>query len=118
MKIKCSKKCNVEKTIVKKAEKPVAKKAAVKPAKQAVTFTVHAEKGKSVFLAGEFNNWDPSAKRMAYKAREGVYTATINLAAGEYQYKYVIDGTWCADPENVNSVANDQGTFNSVVTVK
>ena len=55
---------------------------------------------------------------MAYKAREGAYAATIQLAPGEYQYKFVIDGTWCADPENVNAVKNDQGTFNSVVTVK
>ena len=40
------------------------------------------------------------------------------MSAGTYQYKFVIDGTWCADPENANAVANDQGTFNSVITVK
>ena len=55
---------------------------------------------------------------MAYKARSGIYTATVKLAPGSYQYKFVIDGTWCADPENVNAVPNDHGTFNSVVTVK
>ena len=48
----------------------------------------------------------------------GIYSATVQLAPGEYQYKFVIDGTWCADPENENSVKNDQGTFNSVVVVK
>ena len=118
MKIKATRKCAVKKTVVKKAEQPAVVKAAVKPAKQAVTFTVHAERGKSVFLAGEFNNWDPSAKKMAYKARQGLYEATINLLPGEYQYKFVIDGAWCADPENANAVGNDQGTFNSVITVK
>ena len=81
-----------------------------------MTFTVHADKGKAVYLAGEFNQWNPTAKKMAFKG--GVYTAQIKLAAGSYQYKFVIDGTWCADPENVNSVPNDQGTFNSVITVK
>ena len=55
---------------------------------------------------------------MAYKARSGVYSAKIKLAPGSYQYKFVIDGTWCADPENVNAVPNGHGTFNSVVTVK
>ena len=114
MKIKSIKKPAAKKTVVKKctAKKSTAKKATAKN----VTFTVHADKGKAVYVAGEFNKWNPTAKKMAYKA--GVYTATVELAAGTYQYKFVIDGTWCADPENVNSVANDQGTFNSVIEVK
>jgi 1,4-alpha-glucan branching enzyme len=86
-------------------------------AKTAVTFTIHAEKGKSVYLAGEFNDWNPTGKKMTYKARSGIYTAEVKLAAGTYQYKFVVDGVWCADPQNANSVANDQGTFNSVITV-
>ena len=113
----------------KTTKKPVAKKCAAKKActkkvatKKAatknVTFTVHADKGKAVYVAGEFNKWNPTAKKMAYKAKGGLYTATVKLAAGTYQYKFVIDGTWCADPENANAVANDQGTFNSVITVK
>ena len=61
---------------------------------------------------------DPTARKLAYKARSGVYTTTVKLAPGSYQYKFVIDGTWCADPENVNAVPNDHGTFNSVITVK
>ena len=84
----------------------------------AVVFTVHAERGKAVYLAGEFNDWNPTAKKMAYKARSGVYAASVRLAPGSYQYKFVVDGVWCADPENVNCVANDKGTFNSVVVVK
>ena len=120
MKIKTIKKTADKKTVVKKCakkcakKKPVAKKAAVKN----VTFSIHADKGKAVYIAGEFNKWNPTAKKMAYKAKSGIYTATLKLAAGTYQYKFVIDGTWCADPENVNAVANDQGTFNSVITVK
>lgn len=121
MKIKATKKAAAEKVVAKKTSvKAVAVKAAkpAKATKTAVTFTVHADKGKEVFLAGEFNGWDPAAKKLAYKARSSVYTTTLNLAPGTYQYKFVIDGTWCADPENVNSVQNDQGTFNSVIEVK
>jgi 1,4-alpha-glucan branching enzyme len=95
-----------------------AKSATKKPATKAVVFTVHAERGKKVCLAGDFNGWDPSAKKMVFKARAGIYTASVRLAPGTYQYKFVIDGAWCADPENVNAVPNDQGTFNSIVTVK
>jgi 1,4-alpha-glucan branching enzyme len=118
MKIKSTKKTPATKVVTKKAAKaPCASKAA-RAVTHAVTFTVHAEKGKSVYLAGEFNDWDPTAKKMTYKARSGLYAVTLKLPAGVYQYKFVIDGTWCADPENADSVANDQGTFNSVMTVK
>ncbi len=119
MKIKATKKCDAAtKVVAKKTAKPAVAKAAAKPVTQTVTFTVHADKGKAVYVAGTFNKWDPSAKKMAYKAKEGLYSATVKLAPGTYEYKFIIDGTWCADPENVNSVQNDQGTFNSVVTVK
>ena len=118
MKIKTTKKSTTKTVVAKKpSAKPVAKKAA-NPAKKAVTFTVHAEKGKAVYLAGSFNEWSTTAKKMAYKTKAGIYSATVQLAPGEYQYKFVIDGTWCADPENVNAVPNDHGTFNSVITVK
>ena len=118
MRIKTTKKTAVEKTVVKRATCKIAAKPVRKSAGKSVTFTVHGEKGRAVYLAGEFNDWNPTAKKMAYKARSGIYTATVKLAPGEYQYKFVIDGTWCADPENVNAVPNGHGTFNSVVTVK
>ena len=119
MKIKTTKKAKAVKVVAKKTTAAVAKKCCCKkPAAKSVTFTVHAEKGKAVYVAGEFNKWDPTAKKMAYKAKEGIYAATLKLAAGTYQYKFVIDGTWCADPENAEAVPNDQGTFNSVLTVK
>lgn len=119
MKIKNIKKAAVK--VVAKAAKPAAKKCCCKKAaasKKDVKFTFHGDKGLAVYVAGEFNGWDPTAKKMAYKAKSGIYEATVKLAAGTYQYKFVVDGTWCADPENANAVANDQGTFNSVVEVK
>ncbi|MBR0506945.1 MAG: glycogen-binding domain-containing protein, partial [Kiritimatiellae bacterium] len=60
-------------TAVKKA----APKAAAKPVEKSVTFTVHAEAGKSVYLAGSFNNWDPAGKKMLEKKSGGVYAATV-----------------------------------------
>lgn len=119
MKIKTTtRKCAAVKVVAKKSSAQKTAKKAAAPAKKAVTFTVHAEKGKAVYLAGSFNEWSTTAKKMAYKARAGVYAAKVQLSPGEYQYKFVIDGTWCADPENVNAVKNDQGTFNSVIVVK
>lgn len=100
----------------KKSPKAVCKTIAKKATGITVKFTLHADKGKSVYLAGEFNEWNPTAKKMTY--RNGIYSASLKLSAGLYQYKFVVDGVWCCDPENAESVPNDQGTFNSVLTVK
>ncbi len=102
-----------KKTIVKKAAKTT--KAQVKS--QRVTFTVRADAGSKVFLAGAFNNWNPTAKEMLDKKGDGVYAVTILLAPGDYEYKYVVNGVWCADPLNKNVVQNQLGTFNSVMHV-
>ena len=96
----------------------VAKKAPAKAAERRVTFTVRADAGKAVYLAGCFNQWNPTGKKMTDKKKDGVYSTTIKLAPGTYEYKFVIDGVWCADPENTDVVKNDCGTLNSVITVK
>lgn len=91
---------------------PVARKTA--PKNQRIAFSVRAEVGSKVFLAGSFNNWDPTAKEMVDKNGDGLYTTTLSLAPGTHEYKFVIDGTWCADPECADWVQNDHGTLNSV----
>lgn len=84
------------------------------PKTQRVLFSVRAEVGSKVSLAGSFNNWDPTSKPMTDKKGDGVYTASVSLAPGTYEYKFVIDGTWCADPDCADWVQNDHGTLNSV----
>ncbi len=102
----------------KKAVKAAPAKAPVKKAatKKAVTFTLRAEPGKKVFLAGTFNGWDPAAKQMAEK--KGVYSTSLRLEPGKYEYKFVVDGTWCADTECPDCVPNEQGTLHSVIVVR
>ncbi|MFO7937254.1 MAG: glycogen-binding domain-containing protein [Kiritimatiellia bacterium] len=84
------------------------------PKKSRVTFTYRAEAGSKVYLAGSFNDWNPSAKKMTDKKKNGIYTATVVLPPGSYEYKFIINGTWCADPECADWVQNDHGTLNSV----
>jgi glycosidase/outer membrane lipoprotein-sorting protein len=53
----------------------------------------------SVSLRGEFNNWgeDP----MQYDSLRGVWTKTLKLTEGEYEYKFYLNGSiWTADPDN------------------
>ncbi|MBP8800156.1 MAG: glycogen-binding domain-containing protein [Kiritimatiellae bacterium] len=115
---KTSAKCAV-KTPAKCAAKAPAKCAAKKaaPKNQRVVFCVRAEPGSKVFLAGSFNNWNPTAKKMVDKKADGTFVVALQLPPGEYQYKFVIDGTWCADPECPDWVQNDHGTLNSVKRV-
>ncbi len=99
------------------AKKACSKKAAAEEKASRVKFAVRAEVGSKVFLAGSFNNWDPTAKEMADKNGTGEFTCCLNLTKGSYEYKFVINGTWCADPECTDWVQNDMGTLNSLKIV-
>jgi 1,4-alpha-glucan branching enzyme len=102
----CTKKC-----VAKKCE-------TMKPALKSVTFTVHAEAGQDVRLAGSFTDWETKAKKMTFKKTNGVYSATVKLAPGEYQYKFIIGDKWTTDDQNAEFVPNDKGTFNSKLVIK
>lgn len=69
---------------------------------------------KVVFLVGEFNDWDTSAHRMIKRGSR--FQKTLRLKPGVYQYKFLIDGEWYADPE-ADQVPNEFGTMNSVIRV-
>ena len=97
----------------KKTAAPV-KKA---PATKRVTFTLAADAGSDVYLAGDFNDWNPEGKKLTDKKGDGIYSATIALAPGEYEYKFVINGTWCVDPNCKEWRQNSLGTLNSVLRV-
>ncbi len=105
-------------TVAKTATCACAKKETAPKAKATrVAFAVRAEIGSKVYLAGSFNNWDPTAKAMVDKNGTGEFTCGMNLAKGSYEYKFVINGTWCADPECTDWVQNNMGTLNSVKIV-
>lgn len=72
---------------------------------------------RKVFVAGEFNNWNPNLHQLEDKDGDGVYEIAIPLSPGSYQYKFVVDGRWIADPENENKAPDGFGGFNSVINV-
>ena len=107
-------KSSTRKAAVKDA---VAKKAATTPARKRVTFSLAADAGSEVYVAGDFNNWDPVGKKLTDKNNNGVYSAVVTLAPGEYEYKFIINGTWCVDPNCTEWRQNSLGTLNSVIHV-
>jgi 1,4-alpha-glucan branching enzyme len=85
--------------------------------KKRITFTVDADPGSEVYLVGSFNDWNPEGRRLVDKLNDGHFATTIMLPQGEHQYKYVINGAWCVDPNCAEWIANDLGSLNSVLRV-
>lgn len=72
------------------------------------------ESVKKVCLAGSFNNWKPVTMT---KQKSGQYVRIMKLAAGAYEYKFIVDGVWTHDTDHDNCTANSLGSHNSVVIV-
>jgi len=65
---------------------------------ESVTFRFEDPGAESVALAGEFNNWKPEA---ISRDERGGWTKTLDLPAGTYGYKFVVNGRhWLFDPAN------------------
>lgn len=82
-----------------------------------VTFTLRAEPGSEVYLGGSFNDWNYLKKPLTETTDKGVFAGMCMLAPGSYEYKFLVNGTWCVDPENPNFCRNQYGSLNSVVEV-
>ena len=76
-----------------------------------------APAASKVYLAGDFNSWDPRAKRMT-KAKDGTFRARVKLAPGNHEYKFIVDGRWLNDPASDGQVDNPFGTSNSLLHVE
>jgi len=89
------------------------------PAPQTVNvpFSFFAPQAKRVSLCGEFNGWSQEANPMEHRA-EGHWQTTLALKPGRYQYKFLADGQWTADPQAKENVLNQHGTLNSVIEVR
>jgi chromosome partitioning protein len=73
-----------------------------------------------VRLAGDFNGWVPDKDVESIVQTEGsqrIWTKILTLPPGTYEYRYVVDGEWCEDPENPLAVPGPVGGRNSVLVV-
>lgn len=83
-----------------------------------VTFSYQPpSKPGQLFLAGSFNNWNASGEAMTDPDGDGIYTITLDLADGRYEYKFVADGSWITDTDAVDFNDDGFGGKNSVVYV-
>jgi hypothetical protein len=71
---------------------------------------------KKVFLAGEFNNWDPGAYAM--KKEGDTWVFSVHLSVGKHLYKFLVDDQWIIDPANKLWEQNGYSTGNSVIWIE
>lgn len=70
------------------------------------------ERARRVFLSGSFNEWS-TLKGLMTKI-DGGWIIDVKLDAGAYEYKYIIDGHWRTDPNNLQQTNDGAGNVNSV----
>jgi 1,4-alpha-glucan branching enzyme len=80
-------------------------------------FRLLAPGAKNVFIAGSFNQWNPSSVPLK-KDRQGIWKISLQLDLGQYEYRFVVDGEWQNDPNCPSLVENPFGTFNCLTVVK
>lgn len=52
-----------------------------------VLFQFNSEPGRQVFLAGSFNDWNPTRTPLAAAAETGLYTVSLDLPKGRHEYQ-------------------------------
>jgi RNA polymerase sigma-70 factor (ECF subfamily) len=70
-----------------------------------VQFSLHAPEAASVFVTGDFDDWQGNIHALEQKA-PGVWTATVALPPGRYHYRFIVDGKWRNDPNCDRRVDN------------
>lgn len=71
---------------------------------------------KTVCLAGDFNDWNPCSHPLKHEDGQ-LWSIALSLPTGNQSYKFVVDGDWRLDSANPESVANSDGTKNSVLKI-
>jgi len=83
---------------------------------EGLSFSFKGPPGETVTVAGTFNNWDP----FMYELREypaGIYSITIPLPPGTYQYVFYHRGERYEDPYNPQRVYSKDGKIASEIVI-
>ena len=99
------------------------KKAAEKGKVEVIfSFDQHLD-AQAVYVAGEFNDWNPNHKEWKMTKKDGVWKLSKKLAQDkEYQYKFTVPNgekvKWIKDKEAEKFKDDSYGGKNSVVITK
>lgn len=74
------------------------------------------QEARSVFLVGQFNNWN--SWDILMKKVEGGWLCKIDLPAGNHHYQFVVDNQWILDPNNPERAKSNEGVLNSIKNIE
>jgi len=75
-------------------------------------------KAHTVAIAGDFNGWNPQANTLEDPEGDDIWTATLNLEPGRYEYMFVLDGEkWFPDPNALRYVKDGFGNKNAILEI-
>jgi len=79
---------------------------------------INDNKAHTVAIAGDFNNWDPQTNTLEDPEGDGIWTGTLNLEPGRYEYMFVMDGEkWFPDPNALRYVKDGFGNKNAILEI-
>ena len=81
-----------------------------------IELRVYAPEAASVAVAGEFNDWSPTAHPLR-RDGEGWWAVTLRIAPGRYEYAYFVDGDWITPPDADLTVDDGFGGRNAILEV-
>ena len=75
-------------------------------------------KAHTVAIAGDFNGWNPQANLLEDPEGDGLWTGTLKLEPGRYEYMFVLDGEkWFPDPNALRYVKDGFGNRNAILEI-
>lgn len=84
-----------------------------------VKFILSAPQAEKVSLAGDFNNWEENTLLMTNKEGEGLWTITLPLNPGTYNYMFIVNGKeWVSDPYADYHCDDGFGHKNAVLRIR
>ncbi|MAX27349.1 MAG: hypothetical protein CMJ19_22870 [Phycisphaeraceae bacterium] len=89
----------------------------VRKTQQGVLFVQPQQTASQISVAGDFNNWSPTATPLKRDTDLGVWQTCVPIPPGRYRYRVVIDGQWKHDQYNSSIETNPFGELNSILEV-
>ncbi|MFG0250751.1 MAG: glycogen-binding domain-containing protein, partial [Phycisphaeraceae bacterium JB051] len=89
----------------------------VRKTQQGILFVQPQQTASNISVAGDFNNWSPTATPLKRDTDLGVWQTCVPIPPGRYRYRVVIDGQWKHDQYNSSIETNPFGELNSILEV-
>lgn len=81
-----------------------------------VPFVCLAPEARAVNIAGDFNDWDPSAHPMK-RMPDGAWRVELQLNHGHHHYLFLVDGKPTLDPRAQGVARNEKNEKVSLIAV-